>query len=1527
MESERESDENEGKSSDSDDVAGPIHESSTCDHLPENTKTRDTVRDVQRELYHSEEADIHQEKSMLSLDEEGEESETEINHDHSASSRHRRRVRAINARKDTADPSISSERNEELTKALHALTNGKLVTVYLTVNNKAFDKDAKLSTETLHNGVPIPKVLGNDGNQFYCQVCRDFGNVVCCDGCPRVYHHMCIPTTDLSRQALDNDNDPWFCPVCMKKKKIKAPPAPAGRASERRIKRKCTECQRSGGELAPCENCGASLHYPSCRISEEFKEAPEDRSSVPLCSNCRVEAVVGEEEMEFEEEGDFSQDQHQGARKRSSDDSDADDESQNGVEYGEIRLSRVKKNLDNFKKKKNRPSLLNELPAKSMTNENKKKTKGKRSSSISGDVAPDTQTPSVKNDHDYYANAVFKSTTGLVKSIPAFFFFLNDSRSRIERVLSKKHRYFNRLPKGVERNELIAKEGARWWTKLSQSDQKRFVNTSIQDFEERVIQWKENKTIQEMLRVRESDEEKCEFMDFEDGDAKAPEEQLRRYQYHHRLYLATSVGSKPFTPEQGKSNNRVLLELLQDIRFHPLPMLSANRTDLHSGEPALLKACIPHFDVHGPVATCVGDECLGCTRGWNHHCSVVKRRLPAIERRARLQPPLSSLLASRVGLGLKPKIRDQNDLRNDDFDQQVKLFEVRETKKAKEEKLVPPIPSFTLRQPSTRVDDVVLFIEEALAMKVPEPPRPSEPYLRSETQKKATLSRGRLPFSKKQRLESNGETPSICKESDINRCGRCRAIIRGDTGCVQCRRAQLVINTSKKSASYIATVDSPPTGKSEKDSTGFLKVQTAMLGRLSSKECNFDDQSESDKRFADAIVNMLWSPCAVLPPSKTLIPTRRHYDEVTWESQHQYAFDAKIPDSEFRDLDGGASHDSYATADIAGHIDSINENDSKFAGLRRQRSARLMAAASILALCADAAPTDAPSPDRQQIALEHKEESKELLDRCVRVACSGILLAMMRRDPLRLFAEPVGDNIVGYSTVVSNPIDFSIIRARVLKCKYVTLGGFVSDARQLCKNALAFNPPGSIYFKTATELLEVVEIMQERATRWISTVKNAHSASFSWRMNSTGKPLHFDGQDTGNDDSENDPFKELRKSWPDAVEMLETGEWLMEQISSDLVRTKENENAYYGSIAVQRAAAAAEASLAPYPDAGGVHSAVANRNHTDDEQLRRTINNCISQLPSSLDLSRIPSWREETLVRILRRVQSKRVEGRTSSENGCARCDGVQLDPEDKMAMTADAIRWGRNKKKGEQDTLPRVAESRLPLTTGNASMNTRERIDASQRGMNAVKSDICTPIDQVDEDEWSVVNKAAVSVRGSRVHGWGLFADQSFRKGAVVAEYVGEYISNAVADAREKMYQERRIQDYQFRVDESLVIDATLKGGHGRYINHSCSPSCIAKIFDGKAPNTHLKRVIIIAQRDINSMEEITYDYQFPLELDLDARIPCNCGSELCRGFMNWDLPEKGSKSSATRAQKRGGNMRDRIRRLGKKTNKKSSP
>ena len=164
-----------------------------------------------------------------------------------------------------------------------------------------------------------------------------------------------------------------------------------------------------------------------------------------------------------------------------------------------------------------------------------------------------------------------------------------------------------------------------------------------------------------------------------------------------------------------------------------------------------------------------------------------------------------------------------------------------------------------------------------------------------------------------------------------------------------------------------------------------------------------------------------------------------------------------------------------------------------------------------------------------------------------------------------------------------------------------------------------------------------------------------------------------------------------------------------------------------------------------------------------------------------------------------------------------------------------------------------------------------------------------------------------------------GLFADQPFAKGDVVAEYVGEYLVSPVADQREKLNDEQRIQDYQFRVDDTFVIDATIRGSWARYINHSCTPNCKSVIIPGDESQPNLRRVLIVAKRNIDFNEELSYDYQFPLELDLSARIPCTCQSDNCRGFMNWDLPEKGSNNRVLLVHKRGANMRDRIRRIGR--------
>jgi histone-lysine N-methyltransferase SETD1 len=1139
----------------------------------------------------------------------------------------------------------------------------------------------------------------------------------------------------------------------------------------------------------------------------------------------------------------------------------------------------------------------------------KKKEKKRRTQSIDSAVR-EPSSAHVQHAAEHPPTHSYAAPKGLIKPTPAFVFFLNDNRFKIERVLSRKHKYFNRMPKGMERNELIAREAAIWWVRLRPSDHRRYLNMSMRDFEERVVEWKEDKSIREMTMAGDL-QDRGEETEVQGGVTEqyrdlTPEDEMITYQHHQRLYQDTSVGSKPFTPEPGKSNNRLLLELLQDMRFHPLPMFSANREDEEPGQMDYGKMSIPYFEVHGPVATSVGDECQGCTRGWNHFCPVLKRSFPAVESRAKLQPPLSSLMATRVGLGLQPRVETEAPEDDDETWRNAEPFSEKPTTDAIEAKRLPPIPSYALSHPSSRADDIVHFVEEAVAMKVPEPPRPSSPSAGLGSSKRSFLSRGALPIHGRKK-----RTVASYPSAEVNKCGRCRTVIQNDTGCVQCRRAQLVINMSKQHPP--ATPVTQGRKGESKVGSGLLKAQTTMLGRLSAKDSNFDQQTEGEKAISSAMLSRRWSPNVVLPPQKILFPKHHPSSSVyavtkfgtegsTDDEENVAAAMADLAELSSKDIVAGGSaaaiedeiHTEYGDSQIVSSASDKPEESSETRASRRQRTTRRVAETPVVTVS---------ETDRQQIAKEHQAEAVQLNKRCLTVASCGILLAMMRRDPLLLFAEPVPANVEAYSKIVPNPIDFGKIRSRVLDEEYTSLGAFISDARLLCRNALAYNPSGTIYSKTAKELYDVLEIMQKRASDWMTAIKSAHASSFAWRGTETIGAHSFHQKEAVTED---DPFKELRQSWPEAVEILESGDWLRNQIASDFMRTKENETAFYGSMAVRRAAVAAEGSLAAYPDSGGVYTPVVRRSHVEDEALRATIDKRVADMTNAAQLKDMPTWREDAILRMLRRVQHRRVEGRVSSKNGCARCDGLRVEQEAKMGVRSESVRWGRNKRKGEVDTVPRVAPSRLALSTGLGSVHTRELIDKKRKDAKNA------------EDVPDSIGEVGVSVRGSSIHGWGLFAEQPFKAGDVVAEYVGEYVSHAVADAREKMYQERRIQDYQFRADE-MVVDATMKGGHGRYINHNCDPNCLAKIVEGRAPNRHLKRVIIIAQRSIKAREEITYDYQFPLELDLDSRIPCNCGSPLCRGFMNWDLPEKGSKDRVVRPTRRGGNMRDRIRRLGR--------
>lgn len=108
------------------------------------------------------------------------------------------------------------------------------------------------------------------------------------------------------------------------------------------------------------------------------------------------------------------------------------------------------------------------------------------------------------------------------------------------------------------------------------------------------------------------------------------------------------------------------------------------------------------------------------------------------------------------------------------------------------------------------------------------------------------------------------------------------------------------------------------------------------------------------------------------------------------------------------------------------------------------------------------------------------------------------------------------------------------------------------------------------------------------------------------------------------------------------------------------------------------------------------------------------------------------------------------------------------------------------------------------------------------------------------------------------------------------------------VADKREAEYHSGKRLQYQgacylFRIDADQIIDATRKGGIARFVNHSCSPNCVAKVICVD----NLKKVIFFAKRDIYAGEEVTYDYKFNYD-EVDDKIPCFCGTPECRGTLN---------------------------------------
>ena len=122
-------------------------------------------------------------------------------------------------------------------------------------------------------------------------------------------------------------------------------------------------------------------------------------------------------------------------------------------------------------------------------------------------------------------------------------------------------------------------------------------------------------------------------------------------------------------------------------------------------------------------------------------------------------------------------------------------------------------------------------------------------------------------------------------------------------------------------------------------------------------------------------------------------------------------------------------------------------------------------------------------------------------------------------------------------------------------------------------------------------------------------------------------------------------------------------------------------------------------------------------------------------------------------------------------------------------------------------------------------------------------------------------------------IEGKGLVATGFIAKGEVVSRlepnqrtYRIDYILG-LSDEQQDAY-----MHYCYQCDEENVV---CEDGDEKYMNHSCDPN-----------TWWLDDETMVARRDIQADEELTYDYA-TTDVDIPFEMKCECGSDLCRGTI----------------------------------------
>jgi histone-lysine N-methyltransferase SETD1 len=238
----------------------------------------------------------------------------------------------------------------------------------------------------------------------------------------------------------------------------------------------------------------------------------------------------------------------------------------------------------------------------------------------------------------------------------------------------------------------------------------------------------------------------------------------------------------------------------------------------------------------------------------------------------------------------------------------------------------------------------------------------------------------------------------------------------------------------------------------------------------------------------------------------------------------------------------------------------------------------------------------------------------------------------------------------------------------------------------------------------------------------------------------------------------------------------------------------------------------------------------------------------------------------EAVMELQRKRAAIRAERALENISGCARTEGSSAFDKSKGSgrITRALVR------KTDDENLRRssLAKGAELGKAGQDSLREFESIQAKYREMKSV------PMEE------------RLAAKRSHIHGWGLFAKKDFSANSMIAEYMGEAISQPIADKREKKYEVLGMGScYMFRLDFHEIVDATSIGCMARFMNHCCAANAYAKVISVNTDKGLEKKIVVFANQEIKMGDEITYDYKFPVE---DGSLRCTCGAHNCIGRMN---------------------------------------